>query len=382
MIYKMLKNKKIRNTTFFSRFALTPSFGGGRARWASLLCLLLCTFAISGFAQRATVRATIEPADILIGEHSVITLEVISPLGRNISFPMYGDTIIKGIEVIKMEKVDTTLTEVMTLKQRYIVTSFDSTLYHIPSMMVIDGNDTLRSNNFGLKVSSPQLSDATLQYLELLKNKQTDSIDFAKLQLTDIKDIQDPETVWLDYLDYVLIAILILLVLAIIGVILYFVIKKKKKGYYFKPKVILPPHTVAFQELNNLKEKKLHEQGQDKEYYTELTEILRRYIDERFNVDALEMTSDEIMDAIRKKIDADSAKETLGQILSIADLVKFAKYTPPADQNELCLMNAYLFVNQTKIEEVIPVGTKPPADEQPMADQPQPSAYNNTVTNS
>ena len=316
-----------------------------------LLFCLLCCMSFPLFAQKTTVRVTVQPSDILIGEQAVVNIEAIAPKGRDIIFPFFGDTLVTGIEVLKMLEPDTVMTEVMTISQKYIVTSFDSTLYHVPYMQVIDGTDTLRTNDFGLKVSAPQLSDSTLAYLEKLKNHETDSIDFERLQISDIKDVQSPPLVWQDYLEYLYIPLIIILILALIGLGVYFFMRKKKKGYFFTPKVVLPPHVVALQGLDKLKASKLWQKGQEKEYYTELTDILREYIDHRFNIDAPEMVSEDIIDAVHLATDTKSATDGLAQILKLADLVKFAKYTPFADENDLSLVNAYLFVNQTKIEE-------------------------------
>lgn len=317
----------------------------------TLLLSLLCCAGLSLHAQKPTVRATIQPSDILIGEQAVINIEVISPKGRNIIFPVYQDTLQAGIEVLSMLPPDTTMTEVMTINQKYIVTSFDSTLYHVPYMQVISDLDTLRTNDFGLKVSAPQLSDTTLAYLEKLKNHETDSIDFAQLNISDIKPIQKPEFVWQDYLEYLYIPLLICLVLILIGLAVFFILRKRQKGYFFTPKIILPPHVVALEGLDKLKESKLWQKGMEKQYYTELTDILRRYVDQRFNINAPEMVSDDIIAAVHLATDTKSATEGLSQILKLADLVKFAKYTPFGDENDLSLVNAYLFVNQTKIEE-------------------------------
>ena len=313
-------------------------------------CVILLPEMLS--AQKATVRATVQPSDIQIGEQAVINLEVIAPKGRNIIFPVYSDTIIKGIEVMKMLRPDTVMTEVMTINQKYLITSFDSTLYHVPYMEVIDGKDTLKSNDFGLKVTSPTLSDSTLAYLDQLKNNNTDSLDFDKLGIYDIKTIQNVPFVWTDYLLYILIPLGILLVLVIIGLIIYMVIKKKKKGYFFKPEVVLPAHVIALNDLDLLKSSKIWQKGQEKAFYIKLTAIIREYIDRQYNINAPEMTSDEIIDAVKKSTGATSAILNLQQILSLADLVKFAKYTPLPDENDLSLMNAYFFVNQTKVEEL------------------------------
>lgn len=316
-----------------------------------LLFCLFCCVGISLHAQKTTARVTIQPSDILIGEQAIVNIEAIAPKGRDVIFPIYPDTLIKGIEVLKMLEPDTVMTEVMTISQKYIVTSFDSTLYHVPYLLVVDGTDTIKTNDFGLKVSAPQLSDSTLAYLEKLKANETDSIDFERLQISDIKDVQTPPLVWQDYIEYLYIPLIIILILALIGLAIYFIMRKKKKGYFFTPKIVLPPHVVALQGLDKLKASKLWQKGQEKEYYTELTNILREYIDHRFNIDAPEMISDDIIAAVHLATDTKSATDGLAQILKLADLVKFAKYTPFADENDLSLVNAYLFVNQTKIEE-------------------------------
>lgn len=303
-------------------------------------------------AQKATVRATVKPSDILIGEQAVVDLEVIVPKGRDVIFPNYSDTLVTGIEVLQAFKVDTLETEVWTLSQKYLITSFDSTLYHIPYMEVIDGADTIRSNDFGFKVSAPQLSDSTLAYLEKLHRAEVDSIDFEKLGIHDIKPVMAEDFVWTDYLEYVYIPLLLLIVFALMVVAYYFITKKKKKGYYFTPKIILPPHVIAVEALDKLKAKKLGQQGQEKEFYTELTNILRQYVAGRYAINAPEMLTDDILIAVNQVAETKSSTESLRQILTLADLVKFAKFQPLQNENDLSIMNAYLFVNQTKIEEV------------------------------
>lgn len=315
-----------------------------------LLGLFLVSFSLH--AQKATVRATVQPSDILIGEQAVIDLEVIVPKGRTVIFPIYPDTLVTGIEVLKMLPVDTLDTEVWTLSQKYLITSFDSTLYHIPFMPVIDGNDTIKSNDFGFKVSSPQLSDSTLAYLEKLHTAEVDSIDFEKLGIHDIKPVMSEEFVWTDYLEYLYIPLLILLAFALLVVAYYFITKKKKKGYFFTPKVVLPAHVVAINALDQLKAKKLVQSGKSKEFHTELTDIVRQYIEDRFNIAAPEMLTEDIINAVHLVTDGTSSTESLKQMLRLADLVKFAKFEPLQNENDLSLMNAYLFINQTKIEEL------------------------------
>lgn len=320
----------------------------------SILFLFLAAISamqFSAIAQQATAKVTVDPVEILIGEQSVVTIEVIAPKGRNVIFPVYDSDIVHGVEVVGMIKPDTVYAhDVMTLTQRYVVTSFDSALYHIPYMPVLDDMDTIRTNGFGLKVSSPELSDITKTYLEEMAETPQDTIDMEKLGAYDIKDIKEVPFVWQDYLMPILLGLLLLIILGVIigAIILYN--KKKKKGYFFTPKIPDPPHVVALNALNKLKEEKKWMQGHEKEYYTELTDILRRYIEDRFHVSTFEKTSDEILAAMKNFVEAESSQECLEQVLKLSDLVKFAKYKPLTNENDLSLVNSILFVNQTKVE--------------------------------
>ncbi len=306
-------------------------------------------------AQRASAHATIQPTEIMIGEQALINVKVITPKDKTISFPVYESEIVPGVEVIAMLPPDTLIeNNVMTLNFKYVVTSFDSTLYHVPHIPIFDGTDTVFSNSFGLKVTSPELSDSTLAYLEKINSGQTDSIDFEQLQLYDIKPVHKAPFVWTDYLWILWLVLGIALILALIGLVIYLILKKKKKGYLFKPPVVLPAHLRAVKELDKLKAEKIWQHGREKEYYSKLTDILRHYIYERAGINAMEMTSGEILNEVRKLSDVDSVYDNLKQILSTSDLVKFAKYKPYQDENDLSLVNAYFFVNQTREPDPVP----------------------------
>lgn len=306
-------------------------------------------------AQRASVHATIQPTEIMIGEQALINLKVITPKDKTISFPVYDNEIVPGIEVITMLPPDTLLeNNVMTLNFKYIVTSFDSTLYHVPYIPVFDGTDTIFSNSFGLKVTSPELSDSTLSYLEKINSGQTDSIDFEQLQLYDIKPVQKAPFVWTDYLWIFWIMLGAAFLLALIGLIIYLILKKKREGYIFKHPLVQPAHVRAISELDKLKAEKIWQQGREKEFYSKLTDILRHYIYDREGVNAMEMTSGEILNEVQKLSEVDSVYNNLKQILSTSDLVKFAKYIPYPDENDLSIVNAYFFVNQTKEPDPVP----------------------------
>lgn len=316
-----------------------------------ILLMFLMVFYQSALAQRTSVHATIQPAEILIGEQAVINLKVIAPKDQTIYFPVYEKDIVEGLEVLTMLPSDTLIeNNVATMNFRYLVTSFDSTLYYVENIPVFDGTDTIFSNSFGLKVISPVLKDSTVAYLEKLNTGQTDSIDFKQLQLYDIKPIQKPEFVWTDYLWVLWIILGVVVLVLLIALIIIMVMRKKNKGYFFTPPVVLPPHARALKELDKIKQSKIWQQNREKEFYTSVTDVLRKYILERFNINALEMTSGEIIEKVKNntQIESDSAVDNLQQVLQLADMVKFAKQKPLQDENDLSLMNAFFFVTQTK----------------------------------
>ena len=135
----------------------------------------------------------------------------------------------------------------------------------------------------------------------------------------------------------------------------------KRLGDLFKPAPPLPPHVAAIQALEALHNQKLWQNNRHKQYYSGLTDILRTYIAARWDIGAMEMTSDEIIDAMRAEELPDKARMDLTAILRDADLVKFAKATPPAEENEADYLKAYYFVEETKpVEEETPAGEADP----------------------
>ena len=223
----------------------------------------------------------------------------------------------------------------MVIKQDVLITSFDSSLYLLPPLKVIDGVDTIYSNQVALKVSTLPVN---------VENPE---------EFFDIKQVWKPPFVLADYYP-IIIGILLVLLLAALAWYIWKRMRERKSLIPFKkeePK--LPPHEQAIKELDEIKQQKLWQQGRSKEYYTLITETLRRYMVDRFGINAMEMTSDEILALIKQTTEAQSVYDNLRQILSLADFVKFAKMNPLPDENDLSLMNAYLFVNQTKVVELV-----------------------------
>ena len=305
----------------------------------SLVSLVLTACLLPAYAQQVSVKATIDSTVMLIGQQSKMHLEISGPASLKYSFPVFqGDTLVKGIEILSTGPLDTLETgnNQIRLQTDYVITSFDSGLYYIPPVKIIAGLDTIESNYLALKI-------------------MTYSVDTAKVQIFDIKGVQKPPFVLGDYFMEML---LFLLLYALVLLIIWLILRKKYglDNSEKKPDLpLLPPHIVAIMELDRLKSEKIWKKGKNKEYYTELSDILRKYIQRRFQIDAPEMTTDEILVLFKRDKNTQSVYQNLRQILQLADLVKFAKTQPLENENEMSIMNSYLFVNQTKIEEIKPI---------------------------
>ena len=301
-------------------------------------CLLLLTILLANIAysQNIEVVAKLDSTNnIIIGDQIKLKLQATCPNGTILMWPAIKDTIIKQIEVTGRSKIDTVFStdkKLLTLSQIYTITSFDSGSYKIPAFE-FNYRFLKDSNNYSILTN------------ELLLNVNTVQVDTTKI----IKDIKAPLKAPLTFkelLPYIGIGIAIV---AIILLIIYYLRKKRKAEplIKFRSVRVVPAHEIALLALQKLKDDKLWQNNKVKQYYIELTDILRKYIEARFEVEAMEMTTDEIT-VIFKSIDIDDElKHKLKNILVLADLVKFAKAQPIANEHDTCLGNAFDFVNKT-----------------------------------
>ncbi len=291
------------------------------------------------YAQQADVTSRLDSTSILIGNQAHIRLAATydSKYGiPKIQWPTLKDTLVPKIEIISKSKISTIIPDssrpaIQQQIQDITISCFDSGYYAISPFQFIVNGDT----------AHPLLTQSMM--LQVL----TVPVDTSKA-FKDIKaPIQVPFTI-LEILPYLGLGAL---ALAIIGVILYYVIRrlrKQKPVIIEEPKEIIPPHIKALQELEKLALQKLWQEGKIKEYYTGITDILRTYIQERYGVGAPEMTTDEIMLALKRKDINEMMKGKLRDILVLADLVKFAKEHPIPSEHEYCFSSSIDFINETK----------------------------------
>lgn len=282
------------------------------------------------FAQKPMVKAEIDTTNIRIGEQFQLKISVDET--QNVIIPKIQ---LKGLEVIDSTRIDTIKN---SLIRRYILTGFDSGAFYIPQQQIFVKNQAF-------------LTDS------LLINIATIAIDTAKVKKFPIKSIKKEPYTFDDFRIYIY---LILAILAIIGFWIYwFVIRKRKETEDAPTYRTLPPFEEAILRLNELDEKLLWQNNKIKEYYSELTEIVRGYIERELKVPALENTTDEVLAMIKdfKNLDSiETSKETikkLKDLLQEADLVKFAKSKPLAIEIEDDRRDAEFIIGHLKPKQII-----------------------------
>ena len=290
-----------------------------------LLFIILIACALLGFAQSG-VEVKIEPIEMMIGEQAQVTVTVQAPEGAKVEMPTFQprQQIVAGVEVIATQRTDDR-TLLLTL------TSFDGNLYYLPPFKVKVNGKTVESKSLALKVVEVE-------------------VDTTKLdKFFGPKDVQDNPFQWSDWKLSFWLSILILVLWAV-AYYLYLRLRDNKP-IIARIKIVkrLLPHQKAMKEIEQIKADKMVASEDQKEYYTKLTDTLRKYIEERYGFSAMEMTSSEIIARLTSSGDQQSLDE-LRRLFMTADLVKFAKYSTLINENDANLVNAIDFINQTKQE--------------------------------
>lgn len=302
--------------------------------------IIAATTAFSAQAQKSVIiKAKLDSALLLMGKKTAIHIDITQDKDVKGYFTNEkSDTLTSMVEVSARPKADTTDigNNRIQIKRDIIIQSFDSGMYVIPAFKYVVGKDTFMTNSLTLKVLPVKVN--TLKTIH------------------DYKPVEDPPFHFFDFLpsfitDYWWIYLIVLILIA--GGI-YTYIKWFRKGIVplMPKKKELPPYEEAMIQLEQLKSQQLWQAGQEKEYYTRLTDILRNYIDRRFLISAMDMTSSQIIEILKKHEETKAVNEQLSQILEVADFVKFAQVRPLPDDNEASFQRAINFVKETKPEEI------------------------------
>ena len=287
-------------------------------------------------SQDIIVVTRLDTNAMLIGDQVRLNISISVPVKSLVTWPLIGDTILGHIRVLNRTKIDTAFSpdrKTLKLNQNFLLTSFDSGFYAIPPV------------RFYIQ-QSPDTAKITRQSEQLFLNVHSVHVDTTLA----IKPIKGPIKIPISFRELLPWIIGGVLVIALVCFLIYYLKKRKKAEPIFrlKPRITLLPHETALLGLEKLRIKKLWQSGKIKEYHTELTEIIRKYIEERFDIMAMEMTSEEIMESLNHPIEI--SKGTLKKLLQIfllADIVKFAKAQPLPSEHELSLEYAITFVKDT-----------------------------------
>ena len=290
-----------------------------------IVITVLAVSALQLLAQGG-VQAKIDPMEILIGEQAQVMLTVQAGEEAKVEWPKLQprQQLVPGVEVVNTQHPSSN-TFLITL------TSFDGKLYHLPPFKVkVNGREE-------------KSADLALKVLEV-------EVDTTKLdKYFGPKDVQDNPFLWSDWELSFWLSVLILLLMAA-GCYLWMRLRQGKP-IITRIKIVkrLLPHQKAMKEIEQIKSDKMVTSENQKEYYTKLTDTLRKYIEERYGLSAMVMTSSEIIERLMDTGDQQSLDE-LRQLFTTADLVKFAKYSTMINENDANLVSAIDFINQTKQE--------------------------------
>ncbi|MGB4205950.1 MAG: hypothetical protein WBJ84_10080 [Bacteroidales bacterium] len=313
----------------------------------SISYILLLYFSLAGLLSFAddpgvNVEGIIESESIQLGSQTKITLTITSPNDYFWQWPELIDRITDEIEIVHQSGIDTLKhgdNKMMQLKKELIITSFDTGYHAVPPLVFqfkAPGDEEwtpVETNPFLLYVAGVDLN--------------------PEAEIRDIKEIYKAPLTFKEMLPWILI---LLLVAGGIWLYIYYLKKKREKASLIpkpsKPKI--PPHTQALNELDELREKKLWQTGRIKDYHSELTGIIRTYLEGRYNIMALEMTTSEIMEATDISTIPSEGRNKLLILFTRADLVKFAKSIPLPGEHEDSFSIAVDFVRSTIPSVIIP----------------------------
>jgi len=299
-----------------------------------LALLLLTCLSYKATAQNIQAEAKLQQYTIRIGDQTKLFLSVHQPAKEHVNFPKLTDTITSKIQVVTVNKPDTTYDQndhnSLTVTQSYTITCFDAGTYTIPSFSIGSAGWALKTTPLTLQV-------------------ETVKVDTNKA----IYDIKQPIAVSYTFLDWLKdnwywVVVPLLGIVLIIGLIWYLRKRPKVEQVVQVSNPVIPPHVIALGQLNELKDKKLWQHEEVKQYHIELSDIIREYLEKRYAIKTHEKTTDEIFAALKRIVITDENKGKLKHILVLADLVKFAKEKPLAAENEESLEVAIDFVVATK----------------------------------
>ena len=309
-------------------------------RW-NLLTVIFLLMHSSVQAQEVNIQMSLDTNTILIGEQTQLNISYSLPKNLSNQLPQFKDTLNREIEILntQIDTLSKPKDDFLKLNYTLTITSFDS------------GHHVIRPFIIKYNVKNDSIFDLAESNVLLL------SVNGIKVDLQgEIKDIKGiieiPMTFGEIFIRYILPIVGILL---LAGLLFFIYLRRKKNIPIFqRPKKPLPPpHVEAMQALTKLETEKLWQNNEIKAYYSRLTDILRRYAERRFDFPAQEMVSNEIIGSLRSHIQDEELLSQMEKHLSVADLVKFAKWQALPDECNAIMKWSKDFVTKTQEQEEV-----------------------------
>ncbi len=318
------------------------------------LTILLSLAAVGAGAQTMPprVEASLSRDTVMIGDLFSLRVEVSKDMVQVVGFPVFDKgTIWDGVEIVKEGPADT-----VSVKGRDVVLAKEYTLTTFE-----DG--AFKLGKFPLIYADKNVTDTIWSRDSMQIVVKTFEIDTTTQTIYDIKGQLQAPFVAAELVRFLPLAG-VLWLLGLIAAIIYVLVSRHRRGKSLFRRQEIPPHLAAIKALEILHSQKVWQNNKHKLYYSSLTDILREYMVRRFGINAMEMTSEEITGAVGKLNISQKSYNELTDLLTTADLVKFAKFIPDPDQNDKVYFEAYYFIEETKPQEEDKKESLPKEEEQ------------------
>lgn len=301
----------------------------------ALIFALTSMIPMLAHSQPPRIDARLIPDSVAIGDRFTLEVTVDKDLMQVVDLPSFENGMFsREIDIVEEGAVDTLAREGRRLKlgKNYVLTTFEEGVHAI--------------GRFPMIYYDKNIVDTLLSADSLVLQVGTFPIDTATMTIRDIRPVEGAPLKAGEFLGYLSIGLLAAILAA--GLIWWLVRMWRRRPASHAAENDEPPHVAAIGALEALHAQKLWQNNRHKLYYTRLTDILRQYIEGRWGVAAMEMTTDEIMSAMSGRGVGKASLDGLRGVLRSADLVKFAKFTPQPDENETAYTKSYYFVENTK----------------------------------
>jgi len=303
-----------------------------------LLFCMMSFLDIQCDAQVTFLRGRTDVDTIVVGQPFDYQLSLTIPKDYFVEWKQFGDTLSKSIDVINIEDVKTTAinnSDNVIMTQNLTLTSFDTGYVYVPEIAITYSKSLQDSIRYTLRTDEKELYVTTV------------AVDTTEA-FRPIKGVMRQGLTAKEVFPWIAIVIIIA---GVVYLIIYLKKHKKTKDVVVeeKKKPTIPAIITARAKLAEMKDNEVWNTPQTKDYYTDLTDIAREYLEGQFEIDAIEMTTDEIMEAVNKLDLNNLTKSKLQDTLTTADLVKFAKANPSAEQNKQSFSDINNFVEDSYI---------------------------------